>query len=62
MLPVVLAGTLISGLKYPIATAALGGLWFVSRIVYTIGYTTGDPKKVSMTSLRYTTTDDSYPA
>ena len=48
MLPVVLAGTLISGLKYPIATAALGGLWFVSRIVYTIGYTTGDPKKVSI--------------
>ncbi|RPD65141.1 membrane-associated proteins in eicosanoid and glutathione metabolism [Lentinus tigrinus ALCF2SS1-7] len=48
VLPVVLTGTLVSGLKYPIAAATLGGMWILSRVIYTIGYSTGDPKKRNM--------------
>ncbi|KAI0699356.1 membrane-associated proteins in eicosanoid and glutathione metabolism [Cerioporus squamosus] len=48
VLPVVLTGTLISGLKYPIAAAALSGVWVLARVFYTIGYSTGDPKKRNM--------------
>jgi hypothetical protein len=39
--------TLIVGLRYPIYAASLCGLWSVSRIFYTIGYSTGDAKRVS---------------
>jgi len=34
-----------AGLKYPIPAASLGGLWVVGRVLYTLGYSTGDPKK-----------------
>lgn len=30
---------LISGLKWPVATAVLGGVWSVNRVIYAIGYT-----------------------
>lgn len=33
------ASLLISGLTWPVATAALGGVWSVGRIAYAIGYT-----------------------
>ena len=33
------------GLKFPIAAAILGMLWAFGRIVYALGYSTGDPKK-----------------
>ncbi|KAF9362413.1 Microsomal glutathione S-transferase 3 [Mortierella sp. NVP85] len=36
---------MFAGLKYPIASAALGGVWFLGRVLYYIGYTTGDPSK-----------------
>jgi glutathione S-transferase len=36
---------LITALKYPVPAAAACGLWSFSRIIYTLGYTTGEPKK-----------------
>jgi glutathione S-transferase len=40
--PVALTGLLISGLKYPVASAVTGVVWTVSRIAYAIGYTRRD--------------------
>ncbi|KAI0639978.1 membrane-associated proteins in eicosanoid and glutathione metabolism [Trametes polyzona] len=45
VVPIVIGSTLIAGLTYPIAAASLCGSWLLSRIVYSIGYSTGDPKK-----------------
>lgn len=42
----ILTSTLITGLKYPVVAASLCGVWTFSKIFYTIGYSTGDPKKV----------------
>ncbi|KAM5532236.1 hypothetical protein V8D89_014075 [Ganoderma adspersum] len=44
-IPMILTGTLITGLKYPVVAASLCGVWTFSKIFYTIGYSTGDPKK-----------------
>ena len=46
VLPMVISGTLITGLTYPVAAASLCAAWVASRIVYTIGYSTGNPLKV----------------
>ncbi|KAI8995290.1 membrane-associated proteins in eicosanoid and glutathione metabolism [Trametes punicea] len=43
--PIIIGSTLIAGFSYPVAAAALCGAWTISRIVYSIGYSTGDPKK-----------------
>ncbi|KAL0951474.1 hypothetical protein HGRIS_008162 [Hohenbuehelia grisea] len=43
-LPVVLVGTVITGLAHPILAASLCGSWVLSRIFYTRGYITGEPK------------------
>lgn len=37
--------TLITGVKYPIFAACACAAWAISRISYTRGYITGDPKK-----------------
>lgn len=37
--PIALSGMLLSGLKYPVAAAATGTLWTVSRLFYATGYT-----------------------
>lgn len=37
--PTVIGALLISGLRWPVATAVLGAVWSVNRIVYAIGYT-----------------------
>ena len=42
----ILASTLITGVKYPKVAASLCGVWSVCRVLYTIGYSTGIPKKV----------------
>lgn len=42
----ILASTLITGVKYPKVAASLCGVWTVCRVLYTIGYSTGNPKKV----------------
>ncbi|KAI1318112.1 Microsomal glutathione S-transferase 3 [Mortierella claussenii] len=38
-----LATLLLAGIEYPIASAALGGVWCLGRIFYYIGYTSGNP-------------------
>jgi glutathione S-transferase len=37
--PTVLGTLLISGLRWPVATAVLGAVWSVNRVVYAVGYT-----------------------
>lgn len=44
-----ITSTLIVGLKYPYLAAGVCGVWTLARVVYTIGYSTGDPKKVRLT-------------
>ncbi|KAF8173011.1 hypothetical protein K438DRAFT_1850981 [Mycena galopus ATCC 62051] len=44
-LPLFYVMTLITALKYPVPAASALGFWSLSRIGYTVGYTTGDQKK-----------------
>ncbi len=44
VLPQFLLLTLLSGLRFPRASAVLAGVWVASRVVYTVGYSTGDPR------------------
>ncbi|VDB87923.1 unnamed protein product [Peniophora sp. CBMAI 1063] len=37
--------TLLAGLGYPVFAASALGFWSFTRIIYTIGYGTGDPAK-----------------
>ncbi|KAM0438911.1 hypothetical protein ACHAPT_001672 [Fusarium lateritium] len=39
-----LGALLISGLRFPVAAAALGGGWALSRVVYAVGYSSGGPE------------------
>jgi hypothetical protein len=34
----------VTGLKYPILAASVGGAWFIGRIVYTFNYRAGAEK------------------
>ncbi|TIB31926.1 hypothetical protein E3P84_02739 [Wallemia ichthyophaga] len=43
--PYVLFGILFSGLFFPRLAASLGAVWTFGRVIYTMGYTTGDPSK-----------------
>jgi len=36
---------LFAGLKYPYFAAGLGAAWVAGRVIYTMGYSTGDPAK-----------------
>ncbi|KAF9237039.1 hypothetical protein BU15DRAFT_49212, partial [Melanogaster broomeanus] len=44
-MPVVLVSTLVTAVKNPLYAAAACGLWSFSRVLYTIGYASGDPIK-----------------
>lgn len=44
-LPIVVLGTLITGLNYPLLATALSSTFSIGRVVYTYGYKTGDPAK-----------------
>ncbi|KAF9477514.1 membrane-associated proteins in eicosanoid and glutathione metabolism [Pholiota conissans] len=44
-IPIVYTATLVAGLKYPVFAAASLAFWSLSRVSYTRGYITGDPKK-----------------
>ncbi|KAI0828940.1 membrane-associated proteins in eicosanoid and glutathione metabolism [Trametes gibbosa] len=52
-IPIVISSTLIAGLVHPVAAASLCGIWVLSRIPYTIGYGTGDPKKRNIWGTAY---------
>jgi glutathione S-transferase len=52
--------TLIGGLRYPIPAAVACGLWTFTRIIYTIRYGTGEPKKVFPFLLKFTLVSESY--
>lgn len=39
-----LASMLIAGIRFPVPAAVMGAGWLVSRVVYTIGYTSNGPK------------------
>ncbi|KAF9437130.1 Microsomal glutathione S-transferase 3 [Entomortierella beljakovae] len=43
-----MASLLISGIKYPVASSALGAVWILGRIFYFYGYTTGNPASRQM--------------
>ncbi|THH07962.1 hypothetical protein EW145_g3031 [Phellinidium pouzarii] len=36
---------LVTGLTYPCVAAGLGAVWVFGRVLYTIGYSTGEPSK-----------------
>ena len=36
-----LGSMLVTGLRYPLVAASLGGVWSASRIIYAYGYTSG---------------------
>ncbi|KAG0354233.1 Microsomal glutathione S-transferase 3 [Gamsiella multidivaricata] len=43
-----LVSLLVAGLRYPIAAPALGSVWMLGRMAYSVGYTSGDPAKRQM--------------
>lgn len=43
--PAFLTLLVLAGLAYPITASAFGMLWVVGRVVYSLGYYTGDPNK-----------------
>jgi glutathione S-transferase len=43
--PIVVLSTLISAIHYPIYAAVGCGIWSLSRILYTAGYSSGDPSR-----------------
>ena len=46
---------LITGLKYPYVAAGLGAVWACGRVLFTLGYATGDPeKRISRSGAVYT--------
>jgi glutathione S-transferase len=44
-IPAFLITTLVAGLNYPRAAAGLGALWVFGRVLYTLGYSSGEPAK-----------------
>ncbi|TFK36911.1 hypothetical protein BDQ12DRAFT_686077 [Crucibulum laeve] len=51
-IPIIFITTIISGLKFPVLSAAACAYWTLARISYTRGYVTGDPKKRGTTLYR----------
>ncbi|KAJ8589207.1 membrane-associated proteins in eicosanoid and glutathione metabolism [Rhizopogon salebrosus TDB-379] len=44
-MPLIIVTTLVTAMKHPVFAGYACGFWAVSRVLYTIGYTTGDPAK-----------------
>ncbi|KAF5352690.1 hypothetical protein D9756_006025 [Leucocoprinus leucothites] len=44
-IPVIWASTAIVGTQMPVLAASVCGIWTISRISYTLGYLTGNPRK-----------------
>jgi glutathione S-transferase len=45
VLPTVLTTTLLTALQWPTFAASALGVWSAARVLYTLGYVTGDPDK-----------------
>ncbi|OAX44449.1 membrane-associated proteins in eicosanoid and glutathione metabolism [Rhizopogon vinicolor AM-OR11-026] len=43
--PLVFLSTVVAGLKYPVLAAALCATYSTARVIYTVGYKTGQPKR-----------------
>eukprot|EP00850_Spirogloea_muscicola_P018541 SM000171S03230 [mRNA] locus=s171:103368:104883:+ [translate_table: standard] len=43
--PAFIAMLLLSGLAYPVTAAVFGTVWIIGRLVYSMGYYSGDPQK-----------------
>ncbi|KAF9482960.1 membrane-associated proteins in eicosanoid and glutathione metabolism [Pholiota conissans] len=43
-IPIIYTATIVTALKYPVFAASTLGFWTLSRVSYTRGYMTGDPK------------------
>uniref|UniRef100_A0A383VI21 Glutathione S-transferase 3, mitochondrial n=1 Tax=Tetradesmus obliquus TaxID=3088 RepID=A0A383VI21_TETOB len=58
-LPALLAMECLLGLQHPLYAATLGMIWNIGRIIYTFGYSTGDPNKrlpgIAVAGLTYVT-------
>ncbi|EJD41999.1 microsomal glutathione S-transferase 3 [Auricularia subglabra TFB-10046 SS5] len=52
-MPAVILGVLVTGLHYPRAAIFMGAAQLIGRIIYTINYASGDPKKRNRGSLHY---------
>jgi len=50
-LPIIVLSTLLSAIRYPTYAAVGCGIWSFSRIVYTLGYSTGVPRRRGIGSL-----------
>lgn len=44
-IPLILISTLITGLKYPYIAATMSFFWVLTRVAFTIGYSSGVPNK-----------------
>ncbi|KAJ8596327.1 membrane-associated proteins in eicosanoid and glutathione metabolism [Rhizopogon salebrosus TDB-379] len=44
-IPLICISTLVTGLKYPYIAAAASFFWVLTRVAYTIGYSSGVPEK-----------------
>ncbi|KAG1742681.1 uncharacterized protein EDB91DRAFT_1127474 [Suillus paluster] len=44
-MPLIIVTTLVTALKHPVLAGYACGFWALSRVLYTLGYTTGDPVK-----------------
>ncbi|KAG0697748.1 hypothetical protein DFH29DRAFT_944901 [Suillus ampliporus] len=44
-MPLIIVSTLVTALKHPVLAGYACGFWALSRVLYTLGYTTGDPVK-----------------
>lgn len=44
VIPFVLAMELLGGIRHPLVASATGGVFLIARIIYSLGYYTGDPK------------------
>lgn len=52
-LPIFLILLTIAGNEYPVYSAVAGTIWLAGRVVYAVGYSTGDPAQRSKGAFQY---------
>ncbi len=45
LIPFFLSSLLLSSLRHPLVAAVAGAVWLIGRVIYSLGYYTGNPKK-----------------